>query len=57
MSSNKNDTPKAGAYPQAPYVRGGDRETPTAGRIFVRTPGGSVLLKQTLALFRGKSKG
>lgn len=52
MSSNRKDKPAAGHYPAAPYVRGGDRETPAPGRVFVRTAKGSVLLTQTLALFR-----
>ncbi len=54
MSSNRNDKPAAGHMPAAPYVRGGGRETPDKGRVFVRTPGGSVLLTQTLNLFRRK---
>ncbi len=51
MSQNRSDQPAAGHYPAAPYVRGGDRETPAPGRVFVRTSGGSVLLTQTLKLF------
>lgn len=54
MSSNRNDKPSAGSYPQAPYTRGGDRQTPNPGRVFVRTSKGAVLLTQTLNLFRRK---
>lgn len=56
MSSNRQDKPSAGHNPAAEYTRSGDRQTPEPGRVFVRTAGGSTLLKQTWDLFRGKRR-
>lgn len=55
---DRRDRPTAGHNPAATYDRGrGDRITPVAGEVFVRTAGGSVLLTQTKSLFRRLMKG